>query len=177
MSKTNLAYLMLVLTTLFWSGNFIVGKAASFYEIPPFSLNFYRWFFAGIILLPFTFKEIVEKKDYIIKNIGLFIILGVTSITIFNSVVYYSLYHTQVITGLLMISTIPVWIIFISSILNIEKTNIYQIFGVILSLIGVLVIITKIDLKIIKSLDFNRGDISMIAAMLSWAIYSSYLEY
>ena len=176
MSKTNLAYLMLVLTTLFWSGNFIVGKAASFYEIPPFSLNFYRWFFAGIILLPFTFKEIVEKKDYIIKNIGLFIILGVTSITIFNSVVYYSLYHTQVITGLLMISTIPVWIIFISSILNIEKTNIYQIFGVILSLVGVLVIITKIDLKIIKSLDFNRGDISMIVAMLSWAIYSSLLK-
>ena len=176
MSKTNLAYLMLVLTTLFWSGNFIVGKAASFYEIPPFSLNFYRWFFAGIILLPFTFKEIVEKKDYIIKNIGLFIILGVTSITIFNSVVYYSLYHTQVITGLLMISTIPVWIIFISSILNIEKTNVYQIFGVILSLIGVLVIITKIDLKIIKSLDFNRGDISMIVAMLSWAIYSSLLK-
>ena len=63
MSNTNLAYLMLVLTTIFWSGNFIVGKAASFYEIPPFSLNFFRWFFAGIILLPFTFKELVRKKN------------------------------------------------------------------------------------------------------------------
>ena len=63
MSKNNnLAYLLLILTTLFWSGNFIVGKAASIYEIPPFSLNFYRWLFAGIILLPFTFKEILKKK-------------------------------------------------------------------------------------------------------------------
>ena len=61
-NKNNLAYLLLILTTLFWSGNFIVGKAASMYEIPPFTLNFYRWLFAGLILLPFTFKEILEKK-------------------------------------------------------------------------------------------------------------------
>jgi len=176
MTKTNLAYLMLVLTTIFWSGNFIVGKTASFYEIPPFSLNFFRWFFAGIILLPFTIKEMLEKKNYIIHNLKFFLILGITSITIFNSVVYYSLYHTQVITGLLMISTIPVWIMFISSILKIEKTNIYQIFGVIMSLIGVILIITKIDVKIIKNLSFNRGDIAMIIAMLSWAIYSSLLK-
>ena len=117
MSKTNLAYLLLVLTTLFWSGNFIVGKAASFYEIPPFSLNFYRWLFAGIILLPFTFKELKNKIDYIRSNIIIFAILGITSITIFNSIVYYSLYYTEVITGVLMISTIPVWIIFFSGYL------------------------------------------------------------
>ena len=124
--KNNLAYILLFLTTLFWSGNFIVGKAASMYEIPPFSLNFYRWFFAGLILLPFTNREILKKKNYIYKNIGFFIILGITSITIFNSIVYYSLYYTQVISGVLMISTIPVWIIFISSILNIEKTNVFS---------------------------------------------------
>ncbi len=176
MSKINLAYLLLVLTTIFWSGNFIVGKAASFYEIPPFSLNFYRWFFAGLILLPFTYKEIIKKKGYIIKNLGLFAILGITSITIFNSIVYYSLYHTQVITGVLMISTIPVWIIFISSILKIEKTNSYQIFGVIISLIGVISIITKTDLSVVKNLNFNKGDLSMVVAMLSWAIFSSLLK-
>ena len=115
-----LAYFLLILTTLFWSGNFIVGKSASLFDIPPFSLNFYRWLFAGLILFPFTIKEIIKKKDYIFKNIGFFIILGITSITIFNSIVYYSLYYTQVISGVLMISTIPVWIIFISSILKIE---------------------------------------------------------
>ena len=175
-NKNNLAYLILILTTIFWSGNFIVGKAASTYEIPPFSLNFYRWFFAGLILLPFTFKELIIKKKYIFHNINFFTILGITSITIFNSIVYYSLYYTQVISGILMISTIPVWIIFISSILNIEKTNFFQVSGVIFSLTGVIFIITKADLEIIKNLDFNKGDLSMVVAMFSWAIYSALLK-
>ncbi len=146
------------------------------FQIPPFSLNFYRWFFAGLILLPFTYKEIINKKKYILENLGFFIILGITSITIFNSIVYYSLYYTQVISGILMISTIPVWIIFISSILNIEKTNIFQILGVILSLTGVIFIITKADLNLIKNLDFNKGDLSMVVAMFAWAIYSALLK-
>ncbi len=176
MNKTNLAYILLVLTTIFWSGNFIVGKAATIYDIPPFSLNFFRWLFAGIILLPFTFKEIILKKNYIKENFGLFIILGITSITVFNSIVYYSLYFTQVITGVLMISTIPVWIILISSLLKIEKTNIYQIFGILLSLIGVMAIVTKSDLKVIKELEFNKGDLSIIIAMFSWAIFSTLLK-
>ena len=177
MSKNNkLAYLLLVLTTLFWSGNFIVGKAASTYEIPPFSLNFYRWLFAGLILLPFTLKEILQKKNYIFENIGFFIILGISSITIFNSAVYYSLYYMQVISGVLMISTIPVWIMFISTILGIEKTNKFQILGVILSLIGVLFIITKSDLNLIKNLDFNKGDLIMASGMFAWALYSALLK-
>ena len=177
MSKNNkLAYLLLVLTTLFWSGNFIVGKAASTYEIPPFSLNFYRWLFAGLILLPFTLKEILQKKNYIFENIGFFIILGISSITIFNSAVYYSLYYMQVISGVLMISTIPVWIMFISTILGIEKTNKFQILGVILSLIGVLFIITKSDINLIKNLDFNKGDLIMASGMFAWALYSALLK-
>ena len=175
-NKNNLAYFILILTTIFWSGNFIVGKAASTYDIPPFSLNFYRWFFAGLILFPFTIKELIAKKEYILENIGFFTILGITSITIFNSIVYYSLYYTQVISGILMISTIPVWIIFISSILNIEKTNIFQIIGVIFSLTGVIFIITKANLEIIKNLDFNKGDLSMVVAMFSWAVYSALLK-
>ena len=109
-------------------------------------------------------------------NIGLFIILGISSITVFNSIVYYSLYYSQVITGVLMISTIPVWIILISSFLKIEKTNSYQIIGVALSLLGVISIITKTDLELIKNLNFNKGDISMIVAMFAWAIFSSLLK-
>ena len=175
-NNNNLAYILLFLTTLFWSGNFIVGKAASIYEIPPFSLNFYRWLFAWLILLPFTYKEILKKKDYILNNLGLFIILGVTSITIFNSIVYYSLNFTQVISGVLMISTIPVMIIFISSLLKIEKTNFFQIIGVALSLIGVVFIVTKADIEILKTLNFNKGDLTMVIAMFSWATYSALLK-
>ena len=176
MSKDKTAYIFLILTTLFWAGNFIVGKAASLFEIPPFTLNFYRWTFAWLILAPFTIKEIIEKKNYIFGNIKLIIILGITSITIFNSIVYYSLNFTQVISGVLMISTIPVMIIVFCWLLKIEKTNIFQILGVIFSLCGVVVIITKANLTILLNLNFNKGDLWMVVAMFSWALYSALLR-
>ena len=175
-SKDKAAYIFLILTTLFWSGNFIVGKAASLFEIPPFTLNFYRWAFAWLILAPFTLKEVIDKKNYILKNIKLIIILGITSITIFNSIVYYSLNFTQVISGVLMISTIPVMIIIFCWLFRIEKTNVYQICGVIFSLSGVVVIITRADLNILLNLNFNKGDIWMVVAMFSWAMYSALLR-
>ncbi|MDP6440591.1 MAG: DMT family transporter [Pelagibacteraceae bacterium] len=175
-SRDKIAYILLILTTLFWSGNFIVGKAASLFEIPPFTLNFYRWVFAWLILAPFTLPEIIRKKNYILENIGLIIILGITSVTIFNSIVYYSLNFTQVISGVLTISTIPVMIIFFSWLFKIEKTNIYQISGVIFSLLGVVVIIAKADLEILLNLNFNKGDLWMVVAMFSWAIYSALLK-
>ena len=174
--KDKTAYIFLILATLFWSGNFIVGKAASLFEIPPFTLNFYRWTFAWLILAPFTLKEILQKKSYILENIKLILILGITSITVFNSIVYYSLNFTQVISGVLMISTIPVMIIFFSWIFNIEKTNFYQILGVIFSLLGVVVIVTKADLIKLINLNFNKGDLWMVVAMLSWAMYSALLK-
>ncbi len=174
--KINFAYLFLFLAVLFWAGNFIVGKYASYYQIPPFSLNFYRWFFAWLILLPFTYKEIISKKNYILENYKFYILLGITSVTIFNSIVYYSLNFTQVISGVLMISTIPVMIMFISSILKIEKTNIFQILGVICSFVGVMLIITKANFDLLVNLDFNKGDLTMVIAMLSWATYSALLK-
>ena len=175
-SKDNTAYVFLILATLFWSGNFIVGKAASLFEIPPFTLNFYRWTFAWLILAPFTLKEIYKKKDYILDNIKLILVLGITSITIFNSIVYYSLNFTQVISGVLMISTIPVMIIFFCWVFRIEKTNFYQILGVIFSLLGVTVIVTKADLGKLLNLNFNKGDVWMVVAMFSWAMYSALLR-
>ena len=175
-SKDKSAYIFLILATLFWSGNFIVGKAASLFEIPPFTLNFYRWTFAWLILAPFTLKEIIKKKSYILNNIKLILILGITSITVFNSIVYYSLNFTQVISGVLMISTIPVMIIFFCWVFKIEKTNFYQILGVLFSLMGVVVIVTNADVNKLLNLNFNKGDLWMVVAMLSWAMYSALLR-
>ena len=175
-SKDRTAYIFLILATLFWSGNFIVGKAASSFDIPPFTLNFYRWLFAWLILAPFTLKEIYKTHSHILENLKYVLILGITSITLFNSIVYYSLQFTQVISGVLMISTIPVMIIFFSSLLKIEKTNFYQVMGVIFSMLGVIVIVTQLSEEKIKELSFNKGDLSIIIAMLSWALYSALLR-
>ena len=75
-----------------------------------------------------------------------------------------------------MISTIPVMIILFCWLLKIEKTNIYQILGVILSLSGVAVIITKANLTVLLNINFNKGDLWMVVAMFSWAMYSALLR-
>ena len=75
-----------------------------------------------------------------------------------------------------MISTIPVMIIIFCWLLKIEKTNIFQILGVIFSLCGVVVIITKANLTILLNLNFNKGDLWMVVAMFSWAMYSALLR-
>ena len=166
------AYIFLILCTFFWAGNFIVGKVATLFEIPPFTLNFYRWLIAFLILFPFTYKKIFEGFDEIKKKIVPLSIMGFTSITIFNSIIYYSLNFTQVLNGVLMISTIPVLIIFFSSCFTNERIKFTQITGVAISLFGVLIIITKLEINKLLNLSLNRGDLWILVAMISWATYS-----
>jgi drug/metabolite transporter (DMT)-like permease len=170
------AYLMLILCAFFWSGNFIVGKFATLYEIPPLTLNFFRWLIVWIILIPFTLRDILKNIKVIKKNLYPILLMSITSISVFNSVVYYSLNFTQVLNGALMISIIPVLIVFISFIFKTEKINFSQIFGLLLSVIGVLTIITRLDFAKLINLDLNKGDLLLLVAMLSWAIYSTMLR-
>ena len=170
------AYLMLVCATLFWAGNFMVGKFAFFTNIPPMSLVFYRWSLVWIILLPFTFSEIIRSKEVILNNLPLLIFLALTSVGLFNSFTYLSLVHTQVINASLFNTAIPAIIILLCFLFKIEKTNKYQILGLIISVLGILSIITRLDLQIIKSLNFNKGDLIMIGGVISWGLYSSFLK-
>jgi drug/metabolite transporter (DMT)-like permease len=170
------AYIMLTFCSLFWSGNFIVGKFATLYEVPPLTLNFIRWLIVWIILIPFTFKDLFKNFKIVKKNFYSIFFMSITSISVFNSVVYYSLNFTQVLNGALMISTIPVLIIFISFIFKTEKINFNQILGVILSIIGVITIVTRLDFSRLINLDLNKGDLWLLIAMLSWAIYSTMLR-
>jgi drug/metabolite transporter (DMT)-like permease len=175
--STNLkAYLMLSLCAFFWSGNFIVGKLATLYQVPPLTLNFFRWLIVWIILIPFTAKDIFINIKIIKKKFYSILLMSITSISIFNSVVYYSLNFTQVLNGALMISTIPVLIIFISFIFRVEKINLNQVLGLILSITGVVIIITQLEFSRLIHLDLNKGDLWLLVAMLSWAIYSTMLK-
>jgi drug/metabolite transporter (DMT)-like permease len=170
------AYLMLTLCAFFWSGNFIVGKFATFYQIPPLTLNFFRWLIVWIILIPFTFKDIFINIKIIKEKFYSILLMSIISISTFNSVVYYSLNFTQVLNGALMISTIPVLITFISYIFRVEKINLNQVLGLILSATGVVIIITQLEFSRLIHLDLNKGDLWLLVAMLSWAIYSTMLK-
>ena len=170
------AYIMLVCATLFWAGNFMVGKLAYLENIPPMSLVFFRWLLVWIILLPFTYKEISKNKDIILNNLPLLFFLALTSVGLFNSFTYLALVYTQVINASLFNTAIPAAIIFLCFLLNIEKTNKFQILGLIISVLGILAIITKLDFNILLSLNFNKGDLIMIGGVITWGLYSSFLK-
>ena len=176
MNKNTKAYTMLILATLFWAGNFTIGKFAYTENVPPYSLAFFRWILVWIILLPFTFKEIPKIKTEVKNNLSLFFILGFTSVGIFSAFTYNALNYTQVINASLFNTAIPVSIILVCFLLKIEKTNIFQISGLIVSVLGILAIITRLDLNILLTLNFNKGDIYMIIAIISWGIYSAFLK-
>ena len=176
MSKNYLAYLFLILAALFWSGNFIVGKFATLFEIPPLTLNVFRWISVWFILIPFTYKEIYNNLPYIKKNWLVISFMGVITISTFNSVVYYALNYTQVINAVLMLAAIPAATIVLSSLMKIEKTNIFQIVGLMLSIIGVGAIISNGDIQKIISLSFNKGDLWMLVCVITWSLYSTLLK-
>ncbi|MEK9874576.1 MAG: DMT family transporter [Pelagibacteraceae bacterium] len=170
------AYIMLICASLFWAGNFIVGKFAFLTQIPPLSLVFYRWSLVWIILLPFTFKEIIRYKEVIIKNLPLIFFLGLTSVGLFNSFTYLALIHTQVINASLFNAAIPAIIILLCFVFKVEDTNKFQIIGLIFTVFGMVVIITKLNLEILLSLSFNKGDIIMIGGAITWGVYSTLLK-
>ena len=170
------AYIMLICATLFWAGNFIVGKYAFLTEIPPLSLVFYRWLLVWIILLPFTYKDIIKHKDTILNNLPLLFFLGLTSVGLFNSFTYLSLVYTQVINSSLFNTAIPAIIILLCFLFKVEKTNKFQLSGLFISVCGILAIITKLNLDILLSLNFNKGDLIMIGGALTWGIYSTLLK-
>ena len=170
------AYIMLVCATLFWAGNFMVGKLAFLTNIPPMSLVFYRWLLVWIILLPFTYKEILKNKDIILDNLPLLFFLALTSVGLFNSFTYLALIYTQVINASLFNTAIPATIILLCFLFKIEKTNKFQILGLIISVLGILAITTKLNLNLIRSLNFNKGDLIMIGGVITWGLYSSFLK-
>jgi len=167
---------MLVCATLFWAGNFTIAKFAYLENIPPNTLAFLRWCLVWLILFPFTYKEVLKLIENIKKNLSLFSILGITSVCIFTSFTYNALNYTQVINASLFNTAIPVTIILVCFLLKIEKTNIFQLSGLLISVLGILAIITRLDLNILLSLNFNKGDLFMIGAIIAWGIYSAYLR-
>ena len=142
------AFILLVASSLFWSGNFFTGKVASLYNLTPFKLSFLRWSLAFLLLLPFTYRKIIEDFDKYKKNFIFLIITSILGVTIFNSFTYLSLETSMVINSSIMASITPLLIIFFSWVIYKTPTYFMQFFGIILSIIGVLIIISKADINL-----------------------------
>ena len=171
-----LAVFLLTSASFFWSGNFFAGKIAFLSDLTPFKLGFFRWLLAMLILLPFTYAEIIKNYNYYKKNIILMTFLGFLAVTVFNSLTYISLQTTLIINSTLMASIAPVLMIGFSWLIFKTKTTILQFAGIFLSLLGAFSIILKGNINNLYNLYFTSGDIWMFTAVVSWCLYSVLLK-
>jgi drug/metabolite transporter (DMT)-like permease len=168
-------YLLLTLTSLFWAGNAVVGRAIV-QMIPPVALAEIRWTLAFLLLLPFVWSTLRAEMPIIRRNIGILALLAATSIGAFNTLLYWSLQHTTAINATLMQSTGPLLIGLWSLVLFREPLTRRQLAGICISLVGILAIISEGDLRRLAHLSLNAGDVAVIAAIAIYGIYSTLLR-
>ena len=171
-----LAIILLIASSFFWSGNFFSGKIAFLSDLSPFKLSFFRWILALLILLPFTYTQIIRDLEYYKKNILLMTVISILGVTIFNSFTYISLQTTMVINSTLMASVAPVMMIGFSWLIFRTKTTTLQFTGIVLSLLGAFAIVLKGNLNNLYNLYFTAGDLWMLGAVVSWCLYSVLLK-
>jgi len=170
-----MAYFLLILAALFWSGNFVIGRGVN-EIIPPVAFAFWRWAGALAILMPFAIGGIIRQRREIRKNLAILTILAILSVTNFNTFLYQALRTTTAINAFLVNSMTPILIVLVSWIGFNDRINYRQTIGVVLSLIGLLWIITQGNLEILLFVQFSSGDLWTLAAALSWALYTVLLR-
>jgi drug/metabolite transporter (DMT)-like permease len=167
----NQPYLLLSITAACWAGNAVVGKLAAGH-IAPVTLSFLRWFFAFLIVLPFSWQYLLQDWRQIRGSFAVMVLLSITGISAFNTMQYWSLEHTQAINTLLLQPTAPLFVAMWSLALFGTRLTAAQAIGILLSLVGVLVIMLRGDLTSLKDIDFNRGDLIFVLALLIFGLYS-----
>lgn len=165
-------YVMLIGAALFWFGNFIVGRAVRG-DVPPVSLNFWRWLVALIILLPLSYGQLKQHLPLLKAEWRVIAGLGLTGIAAFHICVYVALTSTMAINALLFLSMAPVAIVIASWLAFRDTINLIQGAGIIVSLLGAVIIIGRGNVETLQQLHFNQG----VVAVVFWAIYTILLRH
>ncbi len=168
-------YLLLPLAPLLWSGNFIVGRAVRA-ELPPLGLAFWRWCLSAIIVLTVARPHLTRDWPVIRTHWKILALLSICGIAAFNTLVYTGLQFTSAINGVLLQSAMPVCIVVISYLLFRDTITLLQTAGILVSLVGAVVIITQGDFAVFTQFALNIGDLLIIIAVLSYAVYSALLR-
>jgi drug/metabolite transporter (DMT)-like permease len=168
-------YLLLILSTLFWSGNFVLSRGMHS-NISPINLSFWRWFIALLILLPFIINKLKPNMEIIKSNFNFLTIQALLGVVGFNTLLYFAVQYTTAINAVLVNSAIPILIAIISFVIFKEKLTKFQIIGILISLFGVIYLMTKGNILSSANLTFNKGDILVLCAAFTWAFYSANLR-
>ena len=169
-------YLLLILTTLFWSGNMVVGRAMRG-EVPPFALAFWRWVIALALTLPLALPHLRTQWPQLKKGWKAVVLLGLLGVGSYNTLAYIALQYTGATNASLLNSFIPVATIALSWAFLDKRLRGIEWLGVLTSLAGVTAIVLRGELAILLALTSNIGDLWMLGAVFAWALYTIGLQW
>ena len=175
-SRFHHPYLLLILTTLFWSGNMVVGRAVRG-DVPPFSLAFWRWTIAFLLTLPLALPHLRAQWPILRQNWRAVVILGLLGVGGYNTLAYIALQFTGATNASLLNSFIPVATIALSWMFLHKRLHGIEWLGVAISLAGVTTIIARGEFATLAALTFNIGDLWMLGAVAVWALYTIGLQW
>lgn len=165
---------LLVLTTLFWAGNMIVGRWIAG-QVPPVTLAFLRWLGASLLILPLAWRHLRQDGHVIRAHLPVLIVLGITGSGLFNTLQYAALVTTTTTSAGVIYAFGPIMILLMSALLNGERIRGAQVAAVAISLAGVAIILTHGAPQDLAATVINRGDVIMLIAVAVWAFYTAYL--
>jgi drug/metabolite transporter (DMT)-like permease len=169
-------YLLLALTSLFWSCNWVIARAVVG-RVPPVALAYWRWMLAVIIMLPFAIPQIRRSWPQIWKSRRVMFMLALVGTGFHNLFSYLGLNYTTATNGVMLNSAIPVMIVILGVLFFGLRVSRKQVVGVAVSLGGVAVILSKGRLETLTTLTFNIGDVIVLGSMLLWALYTLMLKW
>ncbi|MBV8247326.1 MAG: DMT family transporter [Comamonas sp.] len=161
---------MLTLAPLLWAGNAIVGRLAQ-ELISPFALNFARWCLAFVLLLPLAW-QVLRSNSPIWPLWREYLLLGLLGIGCYNALLYLALKTSTPLNVTLVGSSMPVWMLAIGRLCWGIAVSRRQVYGALLSVLGVAVVLSRGDLPSLLKLRFVAGDLFMVLATMAWAFYT-----
>lgn len=169
------AFLLLALANLFWAGNWVIGRALRD-SIDPIALNFWRWVVAALVLAPFALPAIAANRVAIRRSAGLLLLLSLTGVALFQTLIYVGLRTTTTVNAVLLNSSSPLFMLLCSWAIERDRAARGQITGMLISLAGILVILARGEPARLLQLEFHAGDAWILLAMPVWGIYSVLLK-
>ena len=169
------AFLLLALANLFWSGNWIAGRALR-EAFDPLTLNSWRWLVAALVLAPFALPGLRGKGALIRRHARILLLLALTGVAVFQSLIYLGLRSTMAVNAVLLNSSLPLFMLLCSWVIERERASPRQVAGMLISLAGILVILSRGEPGALRQLELHGGDFWILLAMPVWGIYSVLLK-
>ena len=164
------------MAVLLWAGNWVFARALRF-DAPPVALAFWRWLIALVILSPLAYTHVRQQWRVVLCSWRVLWLLALLATVLQHIPIYMGLRDTTATNGALLNSTAPIMIFALSRVLVGERWSVRQALGVLISLGGVVAIVARGDITVLAGLQLNGGDLWVLLATLSWAIYTVCLRW